>query len=167
MRYCSRSPDFPWNPVRPYGSIFGPCEKSRRRDRFAGCRWGRTIPRSAGVVRRYPRASSSSTCGSCFTSFVSKETDACCVRRRIVIGKNAGTTDTGLLICRRQNRQPPFHFPDALRHLVDLQQCHSCDRNLHIRFPGRLLFISAIRRSEFRKAAWYDAHAGEESWQSR
>ena len=25
--------------------------------------------------------------------------------------------------------------------LVDLQQCHSCDRNLHIRLPGRLTYL--------------------------
>ena len=109
-----------------------------------------------------PARSSSSTCGSCFTSFVSKETDACCVRRRIVIGKKCRNQTPGYLFAGDKNRQLHlFHFPDALRH------------------PGRStampFFVTVICTSGFRadftlsrrsavlnfeRPREYDAHAG-------
>lgn len=144
--------------VEPRASVWlrssDPVKKSPARS----LRWMPLGSNNTSVGRRgsegIPARSSSSTCGSCFTSFVSKETDACCVRRRIVIGKNAGTTDTGATyLPATKPATTPFSFSGCATAPWSIYSNAILVTVICTSGFRADLLISAIRRSEFRKAA--------------
>ena len=134
--------------------IFGPCEKSRRRDRFAGCRWGRTIPRSAGVVRRVsPRGVLRAPAVHVSPlSFRRKPTPAVCADA-LSLERMPELQTPGYLFAGDKTGNYTFFifrmrygtwsiYSNAILVTVICTSGFRAD-----------LFISAIRRSEFRKAA--------------